>query len=101
VIHPVSMSAPSSVRQRIRNGLAGIGASVKQPISSTGQLVTPAVVWTSSVPGRGGTIWPSSESEATSSSMDKRAEVKVRARIDADSDRTAAATPRPASVSES
>jgi len=53
------------------------------------------------VPACGGMIWPSSESEATSISMDNRAEVKVSARIDAVSDRTAAARPRPASLSES
>jgi len=101
VIHPVSTSAPSSVQHRSRNGLAGIGVTAKQPISSTGELVTPPGVWTSSVPARGGMIWPTSESEATSSSMDKRAEVNLSARIEAASDRTAAATPRSASLSES
>jgi hypothetical protein len=89
VIHPVSTSVPSSVRQRSRNGLAGMGSTAKQPISSTGELATPAVVWTSSVPARGGMIWPSRALSATSSSMDKFAEVKVSARIDAASDRTA------------
>jgi hypothetical protein len=99
VIHPVSTSAPSSVRQRSRNGLAGIGVTAKQPISSTGELATPAVVWTSSVPARGGMIWPSSEPSPTSSSMDNPVDVKVSARIDAASDRTAAARSR--SLSES
>ena len=87
MIHPVSTSVPSSVRHRSRNGLAGIGVTAKQPISSIGELVTPPVVWTSNVPARGGMIWPSSESEATSSWMDKRAEVNVSARIEAASDR--------------
>ena len=81
VIHPLSTSAPSSVRQRSRNGLAGMGATEKQPISSTGELVTPAVVCTSSVPARGGMICPRSMSSATSSSMDNPAEVKVSALI--------------------
>jgi hypothetical protein len=94
VIHPVSTSAPSSVRQRSRNGLLGIGATAKQPISSTGELVTPAVVWTSSVPARGGMIWPTSEPAVTSSSMDNCVEVKVSARIDAASDRTTATASR-------
>ena len=71
----------------------------KQPISSIGVLVTPAVVWTSSVPACGGMIWPTSEPPATSSSMDNCTEVKVSARIDAASDRTAATASR--SLSES
>ena len=100
MIHPVSTSAPSSVRQRSRNGLAGMGSTVKQPISSTGVLVTPAVVCTSSVPARGGMICPSSEVSATSSSIDNPVEVKVSARIDAASDRTAATWPRALSLSE-
>ena len=90
MIHPVNTSVPSSMRQRSRNGLVGMGSTAKQPISSTGELATPAVVWTSSVPARGGTTWPSKTLSATSSSMDKRAEVKVSARIDAASERTAA-----------
>ena len=89
------------MRQRSRNGPFGIGFSTKHPTSSAGELVTPAAVWTSSVPARGGMICPSSELWATSSSMDNRAEVKVSARIDAASDRTADASPRPASLSES
>ena len=40
VIHPVSTSAPSAVRQRSRNGPAGMGSTEKQPISSTGELVS-------------------------------------------------------------
>ena len=38
MIHPVSTSIPSSVRHRSRNGLAGIGVTAKQPISSIGEL---------------------------------------------------------------
>jgi hypothetical protein len=34
------------MRHRSRNGLAGIGVTAKQPISSTGELVAPPVVWT-------------------------------------------------------
>jgi hypothetical protein len=61
-----------------------MGSTVKHPISSTGVLViSPALVCASSVPARGGMIWPSREPLATSSSRLRWAEVKVRARIDA------------------
>ncbi len=92
VIQPVSTSVPSVVWQRRRNGPAGMGTTEKHPISSTGVVVlTPALVWVSMVPPRGGMIWPSREPAVTSSSIDRWAEVKVSARIDAASDRTIAA----------
>jgi hypothetical protein len=50
-------------------------------------MVAPALVWISSVPERGGMIWPSSEPSVTSSSRLRWAEVKVRARIEAVSER--------------
>ena len=92
MIHPVSTSVPSAVRQRSRNGLSGIGSTEKQPLSSTsGVLISPALVWISSSPSRGGRSWPSNEFPVTSSSMLIWAEVKVSARIEAVSDRVAAA----------
>jgi hypothetical protein len=88
------------VRQRRRNGLAGMGSTAKHPISSTGVVaIAPAAVCTSTVPGRGGTTWPSRASSVTSSSRLRCGEVKVSARIDAVSDRTAAARSRSASES--
>jgi MFS family permease len=90
VIQPVITDAPSAVRNRNRNGLGGMGSRAKNPASSTGEVVMPALVCVSSVPGCGGTTWPSRESPATSSSMDRWAEVKVRARIVAVSDLAAA-----------
>jgi hypothetical protein len=67
-----------------------MGSTVKQPISSIGSVVVAAALWcTSSVPPRGGMIWPSRQFSVTSSSMDSPADVKVRARMDAVSDRTA------------
>ena len=90
MIHPVTTSIPHAVRNRSRNGLAGIGSTVKQPISSIGPLVIPPVLsFTSSVPPRGGMTWPSRQPSVTSSSMDRPAEVKVTARMEAVSDRTA------------
>ena len=92
VIHPVSTSVPSTVWQRSRNGLSGIGSTEKQPISSTSVvLISPALVWISSSPSRAGRSWPSSEFPVTSSSTLRWAEVKVSARIEAVSDRVAAA----------
>ena len=80
----MSTSAPSAVRQRSRNGLAGMGSTAKQPISSIEVLViAPARVCVSSVPARGGMTWPSREFPVTSISSVIRAEVKVRARIEA------------------
>ena len=90
VIHPVITDAPSVVRNRSKNGPGGMGSRAKNPASSTGEVVMPALVCVSSVPGCGGTTWPSRESPATSSSMDRWAEVKVRARIVAVSDLAAA-----------
>jgi len=86
VIHPVITDAPSAVRNRSRNGPGGMGSKAKNPASSTGEAAMPALVCVSSVPGCGGTTWPSREPPATSSSMDRWAEVKVRARIVAVSD---------------
>ena len=72
-----------------------MGSTAKQPISSTSVvLISPARVWISSTPGRGGMIWPSSEFSVTSSSRLRWAEVKVRARIEAVSDRITAASRR-------
>jgi MFS family permease len=90
VIQPVITYAPSVVRNRSRNGPGGMGSKAKNPASSTGEVVMPALVSVSSVPGCGGTTWPSREPPATSSSMDRWAEVKVRARIVAVSDLAAA-----------
>jgi predicted MFS family arabinose efflux permease len=86
VIQPVITDAPSVVRNRSRNGAGGMGSRAKNPASSTGEVVMPARVCVSSVPACGGTTWPSRESPATSSSIDRWAEVKVRARIVAVSD---------------
>src|SRR5262249_1930000 len=86
VIQPVITYAPSVVRNRNRNGPGGMGFTVKNPVSSTGAVVVPALVCVSSVPACSGTTWPNREPSATSSSMDRRAEVKVRARIVAVSD---------------
>jgi MFS family permease len=99
VIQPVITDAPSAVRNRSRNGPGGMGSRAKNPASSTGEVVMPALVCVSSVPGCGGTTWPSREPSASSSSMDRWAEVKVRARIVAVSDLAAAR--EPASVRES
>jgi MFS family permease len=90
VIQPVITDAPSAVRNRNRNGLGGMGSRAKNPASSAGEVVMPALVCVSSVPGCGGTTWPSREPSATSSSMDRWAEVKVRARMVAVSDLAAA-----------
>ena len=90
VIQPVITYAPSVVRNRSRNGPGGMGSKAKNPASSTGEVVMSALVCVSSVPGCGGTTWPSREPSATSSSMDRWAEVKVRARIVAVSDLAAA-----------
>ena len=86
MIHPVITDAPSAVRNRSRNGPGGMGSRAKNPASSTGEVVMPALVCVSSVPGCGGTTWPSREPPVTSSSMDRWGEVKVRARIVAVSD---------------
>jgi hypothetical protein len=92
VIHPLITSVPSVVRQRSRNGLSGMGFTVKNPISSTvAVVIAPALVWISSVPVSGGMICPRRPSSVTSSSIDSVFEVKVRARIDAVSDLVAAA----------
>ena len=90
VIQPVITDAPSAVRNRSRNGLGGMGSRAKNPASSTGEVVMPVLVRVSSVPGCGGTTWPSREPSATSSSMDRWADAKVRARMVAVSDLAAA-----------
>jgi predicted MFS family arabinose efflux permease len=99
VIQPVITYAPPVVRNRSRNGPGGMGSRVKNPASSTGEVVTSSLVCVSSAPACGGTTWPNRESPATSSSMDRWAEVKVSARIVAVSD--LAAVIASASVRES
>jgi hypothetical protein len=76
-----------------------MGSRVKNPASSTGEVVTSSLVCVSSAPACGGTTWPNREPSATSSSMDRWAEVKVSARIVAVSD--LAAVIASASVRES
>ena len=63
--------------------------------------LTDAFVCVSSDPACGGTIWPSREPSATSSSIDRWAEVKVRARIEAVSDSDLATAIASVSVRES